>query len=115
MSDLIERIAYDLTGNIAAECCYRGGWSSNAPDCICIEQAKDTIRAIQDAGWAIVPKELTAENGMKHALIGEFSETVSVIDENGGDDFMTVSVTWPTIKEIHRAMIKAAPDPMGEE
>ncbi|MCD9263229.1 hypothetical protein SJ345_03645 [Citrobacter braakii] len=63
-------------------------------------------------GYALVPMRLTAENGAKGALSGEFSETKFVnCPECFGDDEcetcdgsgrieITVPVTWTTIKEI---------------
>lgn len=63
-------------------------------------------------GYVMVPMRLTAENGAKGALSGEFSETRFVnCPECFGDDEcetcdgsgkieITVPVTWSTIKEI---------------
>lgn len=63
-------------------------------------------------GWVMVPKRLTAENGAKGALSGEFSETtfISCPECFGDDDCDTcdgsgrieikVPVTWMTIKSI---------------
>ncbi|HCN8752649.1 TPA: hypothetical protein N6611_002135 [Escherichia coli] len=63
-------------------------------------------------GWVIVPKKLTAENGAKGVLSGEFSETtfISCTECFGDDDCDTcdgsgrieikVPVTWTTIKSI---------------
>ncbi|HBR4097147.1 TPA: DUF551 domain-containing protein [Klebsiella pneumoniae] len=63
-------------------------------------------------GYVMVPMRLTAENGAKGALSGEFSETKFVnCPECFGDDEcetcdgsgrieITVPVTWATIKEI---------------
>ncbi|HBV5714321.1 TPA: hypothetical protein MD186_003426, partial [Klebsiella pneumoniae] len=62
--------------------------------------------------YVMVPMRLTAENGAKGALSGEFSETKFVnCPECFGDDEcetcdgsgrieITVPVTWTTIKEI---------------
>jgi hypothetical protein len=47
---------------------------------------------------ALVPCELTAENGAKAALIGEFAFA-------NGEAGMAV-VPWTTIKEIHREVVK---------
>jgi hypothetical protein len=67
--------------------------------------------AIPD-GCVLVPKKLTAENGAKGVLSGEFSETKSInCPECFGDDDcetcdgsgrieITVPVTWTTIKAI---------------
>lgn len=63
-------------------------------------------------GWVMVPKRLTAGNGAKGALSGEFSETtfISCLECFGDDDCDTcdgsgrieikVPVTWSTIKSI---------------
>ncbi|EJR2153537.1 molecular chaperone DnaJ [Escherichia coli] len=63
-------------------------------------------------GWVMVPKKLTAENGAKGVLSGEFSETtfISCPECFGDDDCDTcdgsgrieikVPVTWSTIKSI---------------
>ena len=63
-------------------------------------------------GWVMVPKRLTAENGAKGALSGEFSETtfISCPECFGDDDCDTcdgsgrieikVPVSWTTIKTI---------------
>ncbi|WP_313707920.1 DUF3850 domain-containing protein [Atlantibacter hermannii] len=63
-------------------------------------------------GYALVPSKLTAENGAKGALSGEFSETKFIsCPECFGDDEcetcdgsgrieITVPVSWTTIKEI---------------
>ena len=63
-------------------------------------------------GWVIVPKKLTAENGAKGSLSGEFSETtfISCLECFGDDDCETcdgsgrieikVPVSWTTIKTI---------------
>ncbi|WP_242627938.1 hypothetical protein [Klebsiella pneumoniae] len=77
---------------------------------ICTEMAVNSP-AIPD-GYVMVPMRLTAENGAKGALSGEFSETKFVnCPECFGDDEcetcdgsgrieITVPVTWTTIKEI---------------
>lgn len=63
-------------------------------------------------GWVMVPKRLTAENGAKGVLSGEFSETTFISCQEcfGDDDCDTcdgsgrieikVPVTWSTIKSI---------------
>ena len=63
-------------------------------------------------GWVIVPKKLTAENGAKGVISGEFSETtfISCPECFGDDDCETcdgsgrieikVPVSWTTIKTI---------------
>ncbi|EFH1313170.1 DUF550 domain-containing protein [Escherichia coli] len=63
-------------------------------------------------GWVMVPKRLTAENGAKGVLSGEFSETTFISCQEcfGDDDYETcdcsgrieikVPVSWTTIKTI---------------
>lgn len=63
-------------------------------------------------GYVLVPMRLTAENGAKGALSGEFSETKFVncpecfgdneceTCDGSGKIEITVPVTWTTIKEI---------------
>jgi hypothetical protein len=50
----------------------------------------------------LLPRELTAENGAKAALIGEFFESYEVC----ADEFVRVPVTWTTIKAIWRAAVE---------
>ncbi|SXF36803.1 Eaa1 [Klebsiella variicola] len=81
-------------------------------------------------GYVMVPMRLTAENGAKGALSGEFSETKFVnCPECFGDDEcetcdgsgrieITVPVTWTTIKEIWAKGVEhfaAAPQSPGIE
>lgn len=48
-------------------------------------------------GWVILPRELTAENGAKHALIGEIPCHI---------DGIRVAVPWTSIKEVHKAVVR---------
>lgn len=81
-------------------------------------------------GYVMLPMRLTAENGAKGALSGEFSETKFVnCPECFGDDEcetcdgsgrieITVPVTWTTIKEIWAKGVEhfaAAPQSPGSE
>lgn len=94
-------------------------------------------------GWVMMPARLTAENGAKGALSGEFKESITVTchecggsgeDEDGVDDAncpecngngtveQDVPVTWDTIKEIYRAAVAlyagsapASPVPSDDE
>lgn len=68
-------------------------------------------------GWDFLPRNLTAENGAKAALIGEFSEQIEVTcDECSGCNpdcefcdgktwRQSVPVSWTTIKEIYAAAV----------
>ncbi|SLV38609.1 Eaa1 [Klebsiella pneumoniae] len=95
---------------------------------ICAELAGNS-QVIPD-GYVMVPMRLTAENGAKGALSGEFSETKFVnCPECFGDDEcetcdgsgrieITVPVTWTTIKEIWAKVVEhfaAAPQSPGIE
>lgn len=66
----------------------------------------DVAQSVQvPAGYIMVPRELTAENGAKSALIGEFNEEFGCLDEDGDEQFANVPVTWTTIKAIHKKMV----------
>ena len=71
----------------------------------------------------LMPKELTAENGAKGLLIGEFSETVIMpcehcqtlgfVDDEAceectgaGDYSLKVGISWATIKDIYKMAVK---------
>lgn len=54
---------------------------------------------------AHLPRELTAENGAKAALIGEFHEDFGYLDDNGNERYIKVAVTWTTIKAIWKAAV----------
>jgi hypothetical protein len=49
---------------------------------------------------AMLPRKLTAENGAKAALICEFHEEFTFMDEEGYECTAKVPVTWDTIKRI---------------
>ena len=75
-------------------------------------------------GFIFLPKELTAENGAKAALIGEFFEITNVrcdeCDGNGEDEYgdacqecegagiceQKTIVSWTTTKQIYAAAVK---------
>ncbi|WFW23948.1 hypothetical protein [Citrobacter braakii] len=92
------------------------GWVKDA-----MRESYDACRAamlqagnspVTQDGYVLVPKKLTAENGAKRVLSGEFSETKFInCPECFGDDDcetcdgsgrieITVPVTWTTIKAI---------------
>lgn len=88
------------------------------------------VRYVAPPGYVMVPMRLTAENGAKGALSGEFSETKFVnCPECFGDDEcetcdgsgrieITVPVTWTTIKEIWAKGVEhftTAPQSPGSE
>ncbi|WP_254925744.1 hypothetical protein [Citrobacter freundii] len=77
-----------------------------------MDRCKAANSPVAPDGWVMVPMRLTAENGAKGLLSGEFSETTFInCQECFGDDEcetcdgsgrieITVPVTWTTIKEI---------------
>ncbi|WP_374733354.1 DUF551 domain-containing protein [Klebsiella variicola] len=88
------------------------------------------VHYVAPPGYVMVPMRLTAENGAKGALSGEFSETKFVnCPECFGDDEcetcvgsgrieITVPVTWTTIKEIWAKGVEhfaAAPQSPGSD
>jgi hypothetical protein len=75
-------------------------WNARTPQSPALAQA---VR-VPD-GYILVPRELTAENGAKSALIGEFNEEFGCLDEDGVEQIANVPVTWTTIKAIHKKMV----------
>lgn len=67
--------------------------------------ADEPQEAVVPEGYILVPRCLTAENGAKGALSGEFHEDYGVQDERGDERWAKVAVNWTTIKEIHKAMV----------
>lgn len=53
----------------------------------------------------LLPRKLTAENGAKAALIGEFYEDFGTQDSQGNERWSKVAVTWDTIKRIWDAAV----------
>ncbi|WP_336669484.1 hypothetical protein [Enterobacter asburiae] len=77
-------------------------------------------------GCCIMPKKLTAENGGKGALSGEFHVTNRIVcqscagegcedcnDEGGWD--AEIPVSWDTIKRIHEAAVEACSLPAAPQ
>jgi len=52
-----------------------------------------------------MPRTLTAENGAKAALIGEFSFCRDAVDEDGNEIAERIDVPWTTIKTIYSAAV----------
>lgn len=93
-------------------------WEFEGEECILLK-SKERI---------LLPKELTAENGAKALLIGEFSESISIpnpdyceencedcihegtrsIDDTCREEYFVqdVPVSWTTIKEIYKKIVK---------
>lgn len=64
----------------------------------------------------VMPRKLTAENGAKALLSGEFVETFEVFDEDI-DEFVTqsVPVSWTTIKKIYDRIVEHRMELISEE
>ncbi len=92
-------------------------------------EARAAYGAAMPAGFTLMPKALTAENGAKAALTGEFNIQHEVTcsgcaydeaDEDcevcGGEVQYTefVTVPWTTIKEIYAAAVVACAVPQGD-
>lgn len=67
------------------------------------EAGRKSVSATQriPEGWALVPAALTAENGMKFEMSGEFSVRVP----DGDVEYM---IPWSTIKDMHRRVVEAS-------
>ncbi|WP_430887941.1 hypothetical protein [Klebsiella pneumoniae] len=106
----------DVPGKLRAAMLQAKSLTGNSP-VIGIDLASGPDRTVEvsyvaSPGYVMVPMRLTAENGAKGALSGEFSETKFVnCSECFGDDEcetcdgsgrieITVPVSWTTIKEI---------------
>ena len=53
-----------------------------------------------------MPRTLTAENGAKYALIGEFFVNVQSYDEEGEEVTQVVQVPWTMVKDIYRVIVE---------
>ena len=103
-----------------------------------LRDLRDALSARASAGeggeWVMVPRRLTAENGAKGLLSGEFCEHFEfkcyecddgMIDDEPCDDCdgrgthrVKVPIEWTTIKAIHRMVVEhlaAAPQPQLDE
>jgi hypothetical protein len=54
----------------------------------------------------VMPRRLTAENGAKGLLIGEFHETIICHDEDGEPCEVKIPVEWDTIKQIYAKIVE---------
>lgn len=74
----------------------------NAAEAINASQELQLLREqMADPATVRVPRELTAENGAKAALMGEFFETIT--DSRGNR--IPTAISWTTIKAIYKAAI----------
>lgn len=113
LADFNHHIGKGDPRDVAAYCAFMWfhGWTTsrlNAPHTAPIEP----ICATGGAEWVKVPRKLTADNGAKSALIGEFKEDYSVscpecfgeeeceTCDGSGRIHIEVPVSWTTIKAI---------------
>lgn len=90
------------------------------------ERIKDIARRTAPAGYVLMPLRLTAENGAKSELSGEFCEKVEVLCpecdqdepdlgctmcEGHGRWVQDVPVEWTTIKNIYRKAVECCAAP----
>ncbi len=54
---------------------------------------------------SVMPRELTAENGSKGLMMGEFKEHYEVCDEDGNYHTESLYVSWTNIKEMHKKLV----------
>ena len=54
---------------------------------------------------SVMPRELTAENGSKDLMIGEFKEHYEVQDEDGYYHTQSLYVSWTNIKEMYKKLV----------
>lgn len=113
----------EITFEKIAEITASQGYEYSINECICAAswwnacrgamlQGADSNSPVIPDGYVVVPKRLTAENGAKGLLVGEFSETTFInCPECFGDDEcetcdgsgrieITVPVSWTNIKAI---------------
>ncbi len=57
-------------------------------------------------GLSKMPLSLTAENGAKSLLIGEFYESIETQDEDGNSLAIETVVQWSTIKDIYKKIVE---------
>jgi len=102
------------------------GWAHSAGEAHTMAITAWNRRTLPE-GMALVPQEITAESGHKAGMMGDFVETIEdCCPECGGsghedgDDcelcegrggwLRKVTVTWTTIKAIHRRIVELSED-----
>lgn len=69
----------------------------------------DLVEMIEEAQEKaqFMPERLTAENGAKALLLGEFYESVTVDSEDEEEVYhIRVPVKWTTIKDMYKTIVK---------
>ena len=104
-----------------------GGWSCQ--EYVELERFQEAVSGnspVIPDGFCIMPKKLTAENGGKGALSGEFHVTNRIVcqscggegcedcNDEGGLD-AEIPVSWDTIKRIHEAAVEACSLPAAPQ
>lgn len=74
---------------------------------VTFEKNPDFEPLIQNTDQVLLPRHLTAENGAKGVLSGEFNEVVEQYDENGEPyhELLKVTVSWDTVKSIYNMIV----------
>lgn len=76
-------------------------------DEVTFEKNPDFEPLVQNTDQVLLPRQLTAENGAKGVLSGEFNEVVEQFDEDGESyhELLKVKVGWDTIKSIYNMIV----------
>lgn len=86
------------------------GYSTSEQHEISLDQWEEIQAILSGKKMNKMPKELTAENGAKGLLIGEFYEEMEInrYDEDDTLEMHTVKipVTWSTIKQIYAKIVE---------
>jgi len=69
-----------------------------------LKLALNKIETIEEKPKGL-PRTLTAENGAKALLNGEFFESIETMDEDGNEIGIETAVQWDTIKEIYAKIV----------
>lgn len=79
----------------------------------CCDPDADTLEF--KPGFALLPTRLTAENGAKSELMGEFFETIEVLNPEIPEETIgqKVPVSWTTIKAIWKQAVELFTEPQG--
>jgi len=56
----------------------------------------------------LMPKKITAENGMKYKLIGEYKVSLDRLDENGCEYTHEHVISWPDMKRLYDLFVTHA-------
>ena len=81
---------------------FQSGWDDT------IVKGREVVTALENK--VLLPKSLTFENGAKNLLRGEFVEAFTVEEIDEDEKIVTfekhVPVTWITVKDIYKKIVK---------